>query len=198
MQPTQTLPSDYTLRWSFNMKRDVKVAVIMQAAGLVLLFAFGWLFVAIAAQIWNLRKAPTYSFDLQQNSGQLIAVLLGGFVFIILLHELIHGIFFQIFSRALPKYGIGWGYAYAAAPDWYFPRNQYLVIGLAPLIGISVIGVALMFVAPSAWIWALVYMLTINASGAVGDIWIVARIARENADVYVRDLGDGFEVYGNP
>lgn len=197
MTATRNLPDSYTLRWDFNLKRDWRTGLLMQAAGLGLFILLG---VGFGALIQSMRA----DLDLQQTiviAGAhdgllLIGALLGIMALVVVLHEWMHGLFFWAFTRERPKFGLGWGYAYACAPGWYFPRGQYLVVGLAPLILLSLAGLAVIAVAPPGWVGALFWGLLINASGAVGDLWITARIARERSDVLVEDTGDGFRVYG--
>jgi hypothetical protein len=187
MSATQTLPEHYSLRWSFTLKNNVNAAIWLQLATLPMFFGSAWLFYALAS----------WSGDVlyRVNGWVMIVVLIFGMIGIIAVHEIFHGIGFRMFG-AKTTYGIGAGYAYAAAPDWYFARKAYLVIALLPLIGISVIGAITMWIIPSAWLWAWVYMLTVNAGGAAGDVYIAIRILFEPGEILVRDLGDGFEVYG--
>lgn len=197
MTATRSLPDTHTLRWDFNLKRDWRAALLMQAAGLGLFILFG---VGFGALIQSMRD----DLNLQQtlviaSAGDgltLIGALLGIMALVVVLHEWVHGLFFWFFTRERPKFGIGWGYAYASAPGWYFPRGQYLIVGLAPLITLSLAGLAVIAVAPPGWVGALFWGLLINASGAVGDLWVTARIALERGDILVEDTGDGFRVYG--
>ena len=65
MNATQTLPENYRLSAGFNLK-DRKMLLIMNAAGLVLLVLFGWLFTKLA--IW-LRPADATTFLTLQLGG---------------------------------------------------------------------------------------------------------------------------------
>jgi len=69
----------------------------------------------------------------------LLAVLTLPALFLMLsLHELIHGVAFQLLG-AKPRYGFSLqkGVAFAAADRHYLTRDAYLIVGLAPLIAIS-------------------------------------------------------------
>ena len=59
----------------------------------------------------------------------------------IVLHEGLHGLFFWLFTREKPKFAFKGFYAYAAMPDWYLPKKEYLITALAPLVGITLLGV---------------------------------------------------------
>ena len=80
-------------------------------------------------------------------------------------------------------------------PDWYLPRREYLASALAPLVGITVLSV-LGLVLLSGWADApLVWLLVLNTSGAVGDMWIVLALLRAPAGVLGRDCGDSSELF---
>ena len=113
----------------------------------------------------------------------------------ILLHELVHALFFWLFSRDRPTFGMGPGYFFAACPGHFFPPRQYLVVGLAPFAGLTAAGAALLPLVPGRWLPALFCFLVTNAAGAAGDLLICWRIAFEQGDALVQDLGDGIEVY---
>ena len=77
----------------------------------------------------------------------------------LVVHELIHGLFFWLFTGSAPRYGLGLSYAYAAAPDWYIPRRKYQVTGLAPVVIIGLGCLLLMMGGPlragcSRWRWS--------------------------------------------
>jgi hypothetical protein len=42
-----------------------------------------------------------------------------------------------------PKFAFKVWYAYATAPGWYLPRNQYAVVAIAPLVVLSLLGIIL-------------------------------------------------------
>jgi hypothetical protein len=124
----------------------------------------------------------------------LVALILSMLVSIVL-HELVHGAFFWLFSRSRPKFGFRAGYAYAAAPGWFFPRSQYLVIGLAPFVLLSLVGMILVTFVPIRWLAVILVGMIANASGSVGDLWIITLVLRERRKIVIEDLGDGMNFY---
>ena len=121
--------------------------------------------------------------------------LLIGCVVSIVSHELVHGAFFWVYSRSRPRFGFRGGYAYAAAPGWFFPRRQYLVIALTPLVLLSFLGMILVAVVPIGALAAILFGMIVNAAGAVGDMWIVLKVIRERRIILIEDLGDGMNFY---
>jgi hypothetical protein len=121
--------------------------------------------------------------------------LIAVFAAMIVLHELIHGIFFWVFSRQLPKFGLRGWYAFASAPGWFFPRRQYLVISLAPIICISMLGMILLAILPAEAMVLILFAVIINAASSIGDLWITLKLAFERRSVAVEDVGDGMYFY---
>jgi len=123
--------------------------------------------------------------------------LLVGLVLVLVLHELAHGIAMRLFG-ARPRYGVMWEKAmfFATAPGFAFPRRQYLVIALAPLVSLSLLAILGMWLlAGSAWVLPLALAAAINASGAIGDLWISAMVLRYPPHAYIIDEQDGMRVF---
>src|SRR5512140_3486666 len=139
MKPIQTLPRNYALAWDVDMKRDKSLNVILQIIGLGWMILAGWLLAIVM-----LRIRPDFEDAVRVGiSGNLLPGLLMILVVMaiaIILHELIHGLFFWLFACHKPEFGLGPGYAFAAMPDWFFPKGQYLVIALSPLVALTMLG----------------------------------------------------------
>ncbi len=117
------------------------------------------------------------------------------YVVTITLHELVHGAGFWLATGAPPRFGFKWAYAYAAAPEWFVPRNSYLGIGFAPFIVLSLAGLALAGWFSSNGLFLLWLALTANAAGSLGDLLVVGWLLFQPAEVWVQDHGDGFTAF---
>jgi hypothetical protein len=194
MKPTQTLPENFTLAWSLDLKHNMPLNILLQVIGLGWMALSGWL---LALCVLWLR--PELNDMLNAGlTGNLLAWLLLLIVVMavaIILHELVHGLFFWLFARHRPEFGLGTGYAFAAMPDWYFPKLQYLVIGLSPLVLLTGLGLLLSTFVPLSWLAALLAGMVINAGGAIGDIYVCWRIALDAPELWIKDTGDGFQLY---
>ena len=195
MNATRTLPENYALSAGFNLK-DRRMLLIMNIGGLVLLIFFGWLFTKLAIL---LRPADAAAFLILRWEGigafLTIVIVLAILIVTITLHEAIHGLGFYVLANARPIFAFRGAYAYAAAPDWYIPRNKYLVTALAPFVVISLIGIGLIPVVPATWIAPLVLACVINASGAVGDLWVALLLLRQPPDALSNDRGDEIKIF---
>lgn len=189
---TQTLPKTHSLAWRLDMKKDLRLNILLQVGATIWFFAVAWLLVQ-AFNTW--RPGFTLSILGTQQMLLSLAVSLAAIAGAILLHELVHGLFFWWFSRARPSFGLGAGYAYAAVPGWYFAKWPYLVIGLSPLVLLTALGLLALLVVPAEWLSMLFLAIAFNAGGAAGDIFVCIRVALSPDSVLVQDLGDVFELY---
>ncbi|MCU0568862.1 MAG: DUF3267 domain-containing protein [Oculatellaceae cyanobacterium Prado106] len=115
------------------------------------------------------------------------------------LHEFIHGSLFAYFGGS-PRYGVGirycLPYAYATSPGDRFSRNAFVIIALAPLIIIDLLSLILLAIFPqAAW---LGWVVILNTSGAIGDLWVAGLLLRCPASITVEDQPSGFAIYAPP
>ncbi|HTP13476.1 MAG TPA: DUF3267 domain-containing protein [Bacteroidota bacterium] len=194
--PTRLLPDSYKRIWGLDLATDRTTALVLNLISLPLFVVAGWLFLRAASllnpgitaanfvRILSVRPLVAYS--------GLVAVLVGT----TLLHELIHGLFFWLTTRTKPVFGLKLLFAYAGAPEWYIPRNQYSVIGLAPFVMISLCGFLLIPLTPVVAGQLILFGMVVNAAGAIGDLYVCGRVLRLPLDVLIRDTGYVFDVYG--
>ena len=90
----------------------------------------------------------------------------------IVLHELVHGLVMRM-CGAKPQYGVLWKQLmfHATCPGYGFRRNSYLLVALAPLVGISCLAVVGMCLLQGTnWGTRLALSATVNGCGAIGDM----------------------------
>ena len=117
-----------------------------------------------------------------------------GYFLMLPLHEALHGAAFLLWGGK-PYFGAKLPYAlYCGAKEQLFRRNQYVVVGLAPLVVITLAGIVVTFIAPVAAAYILA-MTVGNVSGAAGDIWSVARMLRRPATTLVEDTESGYRMW---
>lgn len=196
----QQLPEGYGLRHTLDLSKNLKLAIGLNLASLVLIVVLGNLFYWLLSLVRpglifegdfiTTGLLPSDSFLLQF----LVIVLI--YLGMIVLHEVVHGIFFWIYTSEQPVFGFRGVYAFAAAPTWYLAKGPYLVVGLAPLVLISVVGFIAMLIVPPGWVFPILLLITLNAAGAVGDIYTFFWILPKPEAILVRDFGDRMQVYG--
>lgn len=195
MKASKTLPENYFFNSKFDLK-NTRTLIWLNIGGLVLTIGFLFLFVAITRWLRpDVGETILFSFNgtgdaLMKLAGILLIILL-----VLVLHEAVHGIFFWIFSRHQPIFGFKSGYAYAAMPDWYFPRSQYMIIGIAPFILLDVIGMIMLAIVPVNAVWMVLVALLMNSSGAVADLAVVTWLLTKPSDTIALDKADTIELY---
>jgi hypothetical protein len=197
MKPTKTLPGNYHAVGTFDLRNNTTALLQLNLLGFVLFAVSAGLFTV--ALLW-LRPVDTRQGLVLGISGiggmvQAWGVVIVVTAVMIVLHEAVHGMFFWLFTGTAPKFAFKGVYAYAAAPDWYMPKFQYLVTALAPLVLLSALGVGLMAVVPAGGFVTLLLFLVTNASGAIGDLWVAVWLLRQPDHCYGNDQGDAVTLY---
>ena len=122
-------------------------------------------------------------------------------IFLVLLglHEGCHGAAFRQAGKK-PRYGILFlrvfpGFynmaAYATASGW-MTRRQFIWVGLAPSVVITLAGLALLTVTPFLH-YALIVALICHTCGCVGDWYVLFWIGQLPKETLFQDKKDGFE-----
>lgn len=198
MRPTPSLPPDYRSIGTLDITQDRRALLFMNVAGIILLVVSGWFYLWA---ILRLRAGDSAAGTIGVQAGGLlqtlglIAAVLVLTAFHVILHEAIHGIFFWWFTRSRPRFAFRWTHAYAAAPDWFLPRNAYLLTTLAPLVIITLGGLAILPIVPAGWLTSLWFVLTMNTGGAVGDLYVAGWLLRQPLTCLAHDRGDSVTLY---
>jgi len=168
-----------------------ELTVILTGVGTLSLFLFGCFFMLVHTSITQ----NTGGFE---GTPITILIAISTIVFTMLFHEFIHGVAISMYGGK-PRYGTG--VAHYILPYLYtttetiFRRNQFIAILMAPLILISVLGVVSMIVFPAIAHWFII-PLTMNAAGAIGDLWMTASIVRYPKHTLLADDHSGLTIYG--
>lgn len=116
------------------------------------------------------------------------------YVCILCLHEAIHGLFFA-FWGGQPHFGAKLPLAlYCGARQQLFRRNHYLSVGLAPVIVLTLVGIACTLLAPGLSSYLLLAFVG-NVSGAAGDVIVAQRIMRFSSQTLVEDTEVGYTAW---
>ena len=196
MHAVKDLPTNYHLLSTLNLS-EKKVILWLNLAAIPLLFVYGYIFIYLI----NLQRSYSpfitgiIGFFTSFSFWKLIVLLLSIIVMLIL-HELIHGIFFYMFTHQPPKFALKSGYAFAAAPGWYLPCSKYIFVGLSPLVIISFTSIFLCWVVFPFLIPYLLIIATFNAAGSLGDMIVIGWVLMQPAATYILDEGDKFFSFG--
>jgi hypothetical protein len=123
-----------------------------------------------------------------------VGINIVAYIVVMFLHEGIHALSFR-FWGGKPYFGAKLPVAlYCGAKDQLFRRNHYLVVGLAPLVVISLAAIILTLVSPALASYTLFASIG-NFSGAAGDVWSAQKIRRHPASVLLEDTTSGYRVW---
>jgi hypothetical protein len=191
----QTLPPSYQRQGTLDLSTQPLVLAALSLGSILL----GGL--AVGIMLWVLPLLRPDLIDLSVTIGGLadllrfLLVALSVLAVMVVLHEGLHGLMFWHFTGDRPTFGFKGLYAYAAAPSWYLPRNQHLVVALAPLIVMTLGGLLLVAVMPASAVLPIIAVVALNAGGAIGDILVVFWLFRVDAAALVQDTGDAMTVF---
>ncbi len=190
------LPENYHSAWLFDITRTREI-IWLNVLGVLLFVLSLWGFNALARAVRPGTVGVGVFFKTESVAEALwnLVAFLVATVLMLVIHEAAHGLFFWLFSRSRPKFAFKGYYASASAPGWYFPRWQYILIGLAPLVLITLFGVIGLIWLPQALLLPTLLILIFNTSGAVGDLWVVGNLLRFPASAYILDSGDASEFF---
>lgn len=190
---TRDLPPGYRQTGELSLKGNPRLAVVLNAAAVL---AVGVTFVLVAGLAAAVRPGLVTTSGTITLPGMVVVAAL--MMALIVVHEVIHGLFFWAYTRERPVFALHLTYAYAGAPHWYIPARRFAVIGLAPLVVIDAAGCVLLLVAPLDMVLLVVVGIALSTGGSVGDLLAMARLARLSPDGLANDTGDVMTFFERP
>ena len=194
MEPrtAHNLPDDYEEIYYLRLTERSKL-IWLNIVGIFLLVFNGIIFFGLLL-IYYVLGAPLVIHALPDELPLITGFLI---VFAVLpLPEWIHGLAIGYFGHKA-RYGIKplMGVLFATADGAYFWRDQYLVVALAPLGIISAGALFMTLLLPGEWAVWLILAAIMNATGAIGDLWMAYVAYRYSPDSLVRDEEDGMRIF---
>lgn len=110
------------------------------------------------------------------------------------LHELMHGLAIQHYGHR-PRYGFKLMVLFATSDGAYFRRGEFIRVALAPLVLISAAGLVVMVFLPKDLGYWVALAATLNAAGAIGDLWMTAVALRFDRSALIRDEEDSMRIF---
>jgi hypothetical protein len=120
------------------------------------------------------------------------------FIISIPLHEYLHGLAIRRAGHK-PRYGmmLSKGAFYATADNALFWRADFIFIALAPLVGITLLGLLLVYLLPDTLGYYASLGVVFNAANSIGDLWMTVVVRRYPPTTLVRDQADSIRIYVN-
>lgn len=196
------LPEGYSEIKRIDLVNDTKLAVQLSIGALVIAVAvwiIGHIIVPFGLAIFEPDNIPSWliymsaAINIPSWILQIIGVLISLAIYVII-HELIHGAFFKLYSGRRAKYGFAMLTPYCGS-DAYYNKRQYVIIGLAPVVLSGIVLLGLNIVLPAQWFWWVYLIQVMNLSGAAGDIYMAGLMNRLPADILIHDEGVAMTIY---
>ena len=122
---------------------------------------------------------------------ELFGWLAAAIVAVLLLHEGLHAGVGRVLGHR-PVFGVEPPLVYTTFKE-KIPRNDLIVIALAPLIVLDVVFVLVYTLGVLKLFADLCF--AVNTMGAVGDVWIVLKLLRHDRGTFIQDTKTGVEVH---
>ena len=184
------IPNGYNeVLYSKITEKPMRV-IVMQILSILLFVFFSMLFFNLVNRLGNY---PT-SFEFGPVE---IIIVITAILMTLVLHELVHGLMMKLHG-AKPQYGVMWKQLmfYATSPGFAYPRNRFIQIALAPFLLLTLMFVLGIFgLKGTPWVLLLALCASLNASGAIGDVWMSILLLRFGPEAFVVDEKDGVRVF---
>ena len=187
---TTTLPEGYAQIGEINLKKNKRLAVALNILAFFVAVLCFFMLTSFAAYVRP--GITTTSGTITVGGMAVVAVLV---ILLLIVHELIHGYFFWVFTRSRPVFALRLFYAYAGAPDWYIPTRQFAAVAVGPLVIIDVVGLLLMLVVPESWVLLILFLVAFNTGGSIGDLLVFTNLLKLSSTSLANDTGDVMTFY---
>lgn len=184
------LPASHRLVKTIDLQQDKRLSLRLNAASVILCAAL----ISLMALFCPLELFPASADTVWEYAAPalLLVVLSAAYV---LLHELVHGLFFHLYSKDRVRFGVHFLYAFAGMPNWYFDRRSYLVIGLSPVVLLGLALLLPLFFLQGSWFWIVYLIEVLNLSGSAGDLYVFYWMIRLPNDLLINDDGMNMRFY---
>ncbi len=116
------------------------------------------------------------------------------YIVVLPLHEAVHGLAFA-FWGGKPYFGTKLPLAlFCGAKNQLFRRDHYLVVGLSPLVAITLASIVFTLLAPDTASYTLFGTIG-NISGAAGDLMVALRLLRQPPHILIEDTATGYRAW---
>lgn len=178
-----------------NILESKKLAIVLNLLAIPLWIIFGYVFswvVVLLSQVVNIKDSHTFS-------GWDGLWFFLAFMILLVIHELIHGLFFKAYKpENKVKFGIKWkqGMAYATSPGSQYNRGQMLVISLAPFVLLS-LALTILLALGGINVGMYILLASAHAAGCIGDFYYtyLLTIKHRKENILVEDTETGLLIY---
>lgn len=177
----QSLPKGYHRLLTIDMKNNKRDFWIMNGLSVLLM---------LISLIPLFFIEFTFEYDLLRY----FCFILFTIVYIVL-HELVHAIFFKLGNKYKVKFQFHGFAASASVPGVLYQKIHFLIITIAPFVVFSFVLLPLLILIGDYWFFVLYLILVVHVSGCAGDFYVFYRLLSMPKKILVEDRGIVMNVY---
>ena len=188
----EELPVGYEDVYSIDAKQT-KTGIIFTLLSFVLMVAVGAPLLMFVVDLSEITSGEALDYYMPVTVCFIVALFL-----YIILHELVHGLFFKIYTKAKLTFGISWSCAFCGVPQLYVKKWPMVVTSLAPFVIFNILFLVPIFLVQNTLIATyLIVLFAIHFGGCVGDLFvsILLIFKYKGNDVLVNDTGAKQTIY---
>lgn len=177
------LPDNYELHKKIDLKDNKNIFFSIQAS-----------FLLIAGLMIGIMYI--FNFPIKNNWQQYIKIIVPiavSFVYLAL-HEITHGVFARLLSKAKTKYFVRFPFLCTGC-EGYFNKTSFIIVSLAPAIVWGIILFVLLFTLPKSFFLVIYILLIINFAGSSGDYVQAIIFSRLPSSALINDDGNETKVF---
>lgn len=165
-----TLPEGFEEDYCIDAKKT-SVGVALNLIALVIM-------AVVAFVCWTLKFGLTFPELVGEDEDTLplllaVFALCAGIIVYLVAHELVHGLFYKLFTKQRLRFGLTATVAYCGLKEGFVNKTCSFYSTLAPLVIHSVWMIfAIIFVPANVWVVCLIILFSLHVGGCVGDIYV--------------------------
>ena len=120
------------------------------------------------------------------------------YILIIIIHELVHGLFYKIFTKEKLTFGLTFYVAYCGVPNLYVYKKTMIYTAMAPCVILSTLLLIPMFLVNNIYdFWLILLVFACHLGGCCGDIYssYLLKFEYKNSTVLINDTGPTQTIY---
>ena len=178
-----------------NISKNKVILILLNLLGFGLFVLSVPIFSKLAGLLMGLRFGQIPDEVQFTITGPDILVFLLTMVATLIIHELIHGLFFKVFAPDRPvKYGFHWYALSATSPGTKYSKSKFLWIGIAPFVFIT-LGLSGLFALGFLTIPSYIFLASMHTAGCIGDFYFCILLLLAPKGILVEDTGVGMVFY---
>lgn len=187
-----TIPEEYKVDKVIDAKNP-KTGVIMNLVALIIMAIICAIGIIIYIQVND-----GFKFEVDENNFIALILYFIGMFAVIIIHELIHGLFYKIFTKQKLTFGFTWSAAYCGVPHIYVRKTAMIITCIAPCVIISsTLLIPLILINNTIYFLFILLLFALHFGGCCGDLYCILLFVFKyrKKDILVNDTGAKQTIY---